>query len=80
VQVAGLFSEFDDTVVRVRGDGKLYFHLDEHGRLLAASGVGLNSAIAKEIRLSEMLIAQRATPDRSPLASPRMQLKSLLAS
>lgn len=80
VQVAGLFSELDDTVVRDHGDGKLYFHLDEHGRLMAASGVGLNSAIAKEIRLSEMLIAQRATPDRSTLASPKMQLKSLLAS
>lgn len=80
VQVTGLFSEGDETIGRDLGDALLYFHLDPCGRLVAASGFGLNSAIAKEIRLAEMLIAQSAMPDRAALASPKARLRSLLTS
>ena len=53
-----------DDVVRVRADGTvLRFGLDGSGRLVAACGVAAGTAIAKDIRLAEMLIAKRATPD-----------------
>jgi 3-phenylpropionate/trans-cinnamate dioxygenase ferredoxin reductase subunit len=80
VQVAGLFSEGDETIVRKLGDAQLYFHLDGGGRLVAASGFGLNSAIAKDIRFAERLVAERAMPDRLMLGSPNVRLRSLLAS
>ena len=42
----------------------------------AAGEVGIN---AKDIRLAEMLIAQRAMPDAALLAAPGLKLKSVLA-
>ena len=49
------------------------------GRLVAASGIGPGTAVARDIRLAEMLIARRATPPRESLASPDTKLKALLA-
>ncbi len=58
-------------VARDLGDGaQLLFHLAADGRLVAASGVGPLGKIAREIRLAEMLIAQRAALDPGALASP----------
>lgn len=54
-------------------------HLADDGRLLAASGIGPGTAIAREIRLAEMLIAKRANPPRGKLAAAETNLKSLLA-
>ena len=61
----------DATVRRELGDGAfILFHLAPDGRLLAASGIGPGNAVARDIRLAEMLIARQATPDvsRSRLA------------
>ena len=70
----------DAHVRRELGDGAfILFHLAADGRLLAASGIGPGNAVAKDIRLAEMLIARRATPDASDLASPDFRLKKLLA-
>jgi 3-phenylpropionate/trans-cinnamate dioxygenase ferredoxin reductase subunit len=80
LQIAGLADVGRTMVARDLGDGaQLLFHLAADGRLVAASGVGPLGKIAREIRLAEMLIAQRATPDPDALASPAVRLKTLLA-
>jgi 3-phenylpropionate/trans-cinnamate dioxygenase ferredoxin reductase subunit len=79
LQIAGLPDAGVAEVVRRREDGvKLRFRLDDAGRLVAASAVGIGNAVAKDIRLTEMLIARRAVPDRAQLADPSVNLKRLL--
>ena len=80
LQVAGLTDHGTDLVERRLDGGSIFFHLDTNGRLVAASGIGPNGAIAKEIRLAEMLIAKRATPDPVALADRNVSLKGLLRS
>ena len=78
LQVAGLPS-CGVTTIRRDGDGMVaFFHLDETGRLVAASGIG-RPALGREIRLAEKLIASRAAPDPAALASPAVRLRSLLS-
>jgi 3-phenylpropionate/trans-cinnamate dioxygenase ferredoxin reductase subunit len=79
LQVAGLTDEAVTTVERDLGAGRLVFGLAGDGRLVAASGVGPNGAIARDIRLAEMMIARRVHPDRTALSSPTVKLKTLLA-
>lgn len=80
LQIAGLSDEGRSVVRRDLGDGAfILFHLAEDGRLVAASGIGPGNAVARDIRLAEMLIAKRATPDREALGSQAFKLKSLLA-
>ena len=55
----------------------LHFGLDDVGRLVAAGGVAQGTAVAKDIRLAELLIAARAHPDPAALADPAITLKSL---
>lgn len=57
----------------------LLFHMDETGRLLAASGIGRGNAVARDIRLAEMLIAAHARPDPAALTASHVKLKTLLA-
>lgn len=80
LQIAGLS---DDAVRHLRRDltdsAFILFHLDTDGRLLAASGIGPGNAVARDIRLAEMLIAAGAHPDPDALVSPGVKLKSLLA-
>jgi 3-phenylpropionate/trans-cinnamate dioxygenase ferredoxin reductase subunit len=79
LQIAGLADEGRAIARRDLGDGALMlFHLAEDGRLVAASAVGPLGKIARDVRLAEMLIARRATPDPATLASPDVKLKSLL--
>ena len=64
LQVAGLADEGTQTIRRDLGDGTfILFHLDDDGRLVAASGIGPGNAVAKDIRLAEMLIARSVKPD-----------------
>ncbi|HMN85108.1 MAG TPA: FAD-dependent oxidoreductase, partial [Bauldia sp.] len=79
LQIAGLPDEGHAAVRRDLDDATfLLFHLAADGRLVAASGIGPGNAVAKEIRLAEMLIAARAMPDPALLASPSARLKALL--
>ncbi|MBO9610149.1 MAG: FAD-dependent oxidoreductase [Paenibacillaceae bacterium] len=79
LQVAGLLDGAETTVVRELGEsGTLYFHLADDGRLLAASGIGPEGGVAKDIRLAEMLIARQARPLPEALADPAVKLKQLL--
>lgn len=79
LQVAGLADGAVQTVRREIADGTILFHLDGDGRLLAASGLGVGNAVARDIRVAEMLIGRKARPDVAALASPAVKLKSLLA-
>jgi 3-phenylpropionate/trans-cinnamate dioxygenase ferredoxin reductase subunit len=78
LQIAGLVDEGRMVVRRDLGDGAfILFHLDDQQRLVAASGVGPGNKVAKDIKLSEMLIAKRVIPPTEVLAG-NANLKSLL--
>lgn len=80
LQIAGLSDEAATAVRRDLGDGAfILFHLAADGRLLAASGVGPGNAVARDIRLAEMMIAKGVRPNPDHLAAPEVKLKSLLA-
>jgi 3-phenylpropionate/trans-cinnamate dioxygenase ferredoxin reductase subunit len=80
LQISGLADGATTTLRRDLGDDAfLLFHLDETGRLLAASGIGHGTAVARDIRLAEMLIAARAHPAPEALTATNVKLKSLLA-
>jgi 3-phenylpropionate/trans-cinnamate dioxygenase ferredoxin reductase subunit len=79
LQIAGLPDGAVVTLRRDLGDGAfLLFHLDEGGRLVAASGIGQGNIVARDIRLAEMLIAKRARPAPNALTANTVKLKSLL--
>ena len=78
LQIAGLPDEGEATVRRETGDALLLFHLEADGRLVAASGIGPGNAVARDIRLAEMLIGKRAKPDPAALADAGVKLKGLL--
>jgi 3-phenylpropionate/trans-cinnamate dioxygenase ferredoxin reductase subunit len=80
LQVTGLVDVAIRTVERRLGqDATLNLHLDDTGTLVAASGIGPLSLIAKDIRIAEMLIGRRIRPDQTLLSQPGYRLKSLLA-
>lgn len=80
LQIAGLSDEGVTVVRRELGEGTVVlFHLRADGTLVAASGIGVGNAVAKDIRLAEMLIARQARPDEGALGDPGVKLKSLLA-
>jgi 3-phenylpropionate/trans-cinnamate dioxygenase ferredoxin reductase subunit len=80
LQIAGYAASTVNTVRRdLADDAFLLFHLDGQGRLIAASGIGTGNAVARDIRLAEMLINMRAHPSADALSSPGIRLKSLIA-
>ena len=80
LQVAGLADGAATTARRDLGDGAfILFHLAADGRLIAASGIGPGNAVARDIRLAEMLIGKGARPSPEQLAAPDVRLKTLLA-
>jgi 3-phenylpropionate/trans-cinnamate dioxygenase ferredoxin reductase subunit len=79
LQISGLPSEGTNVVERQPGpDSLLLFHLAKDGRLVGASGIGPGNAVARDIKLSEMLIAKGAHPSPAALADASIGLKSLL--
>ena len=81
LQIAGLADEARrDACAATSATARfILFHLADDGRLVAASGIGPGNAVARDIRLAEMLIGRRAYPPRDQLASPAVKLKALLA-
>ncbi len=80
LQIAGLADGAETTIRRDMEEGAfILFHLGGGGRLIAASGIGPGNAVARDIRLAEMLIAAGSRPDPAALASPETKLKKLLA-
>jgi 3-phenylpropionate/trans-cinnamate dioxygenase ferredoxin reductase subunit len=79
MQIAGLPGLGATAVMRQPAEGAiLLFHLTEDGRLVGASGIGPGNAVARDIKLAEMLIARGSHPDPQALASPAISLKALL--
>lgn len=80
LQVAGITDASNTSVRRDLGNGAfLLFEFDQDGRLVAASGLGPGNAIARDIKVAEMLIAQRAHPRPEKLGDGSVKLKSLLS-
>lgn len=80
LQIAGLADEGTASVRRDLGNHAfILFHLAADGRLVAASGIGTGNAVARDIRIAEMLIARRVRPVPGDLAAPDFKLKMLLA-
>jgi 3-phenylpropionate/trans-cinnamate dioxygenase ferredoxin reductase subunit len=80
LQIVGLADMAVHTVRREIGEGAfILFHLGAEGQIVAASGVGMGNAVAKDIRLAEMLILAKVRPSEQELASTSVRLKSLLA-
>lgn len=78
LQVAGLAEGAVTTVRRPVGEGLVLFHLAANGQLLAASGIGPGNAIAKDVRIAEMMIAKGVVPVPEALATAP-NLKKLMA-
>ena len=60
LHIAGLIDEGRTTIMRNLGEATLAFRFADDGRLVAASGFGPISKVAKDIRLAEMLTARQA--------------------
>ena len=56
----------------------ILFHLAENGTLMGVSGIGPGNAIARDVKLAEMMIAKGMKPAAEALADPMVQLKTLL--
>jgi len=79
IQIAGLPSLGSVTAVREMGaNSRVFFALDGDGVLVGASGVGQIGDIAKDVRMSQELIAQRARVSPQMLADRKVKLRSLL--
>ncbi len=77
LQIAGLVDEGRTVVRRDLGDGAfILFHLDDGRRLVAASGIGPGNKVARDLKLSEMLIANHIIPTIEALTDG-VNLKSL---
>ena len=79
LQIAGMADLGPVTVARKSAEDSLVlFHLAEDGTLMGASGIGVGSAIGRDIKLAEMMMAKNMKPSPEALADPTQQLKSLL--
>jgi 3-phenylpropionate/trans-cinnamate dioxygenase ferredoxin reductase component len=80
IQIAGMPAFSVSTVVRETGStSRVFFALDREGVLVGASGVGVASEIARDVRVAQALIARRACVEPALLADRHAKLKSLLA-
>jgi 3-phenylpropionate/trans-cinnamate dioxygenase ferredoxin reductase subunit len=79
LQIVGLPHLGSSVVTRSRKDGAaILFHLDPGGRIVGATGLGTAGSIGRDIRLTQVLIAQRAHPDRALLKDPEGRLRTLV--
>ncbi|WP_119392629.1 NAD(P)/FAD-dependent oxidoreductase [Taklimakanibacter lacteus] len=79
LQIAGFAEMGPVTVARKPNEDTLIlFHLAEDGTLAGASGIGPGNAIARDIKLAEMMIAKGIKPPADVLADPGQQLRPLI--
>lgn len=79
LQIAGMADMGPVTVERrAAEDSLVLFHLAEDGTLMGASGIGVGTAIGRDIKMAEMMMAKAMKPSPTALADPAHPLKSLL--
>jgi 3-phenylpropionate/trans-cinnamate dioxygenase ferredoxin reductase component len=80
IQIAGMPAFGVQSVVRETGGAsRIYFALDRDGVLVGASGVGKMSEIARDVRVAQTLIGQRACIEPALLEDGSVKLKGLVA-
>ncbi|HSA82801.1 MAG TPA: FAD-dependent oxidoreductase [Geminicoccaceae bacterium] len=78
LQMAGLPERGAVTVARdVGAEARMLFHLDGDGRLVGVSGVG-PPALARDLRIGQIMIERGLAPDPAALADPATRMKALL--
>jgi 3-phenylpropionate/trans-cinnamate dioxygenase ferredoxin reductase subunit len=76
LQVAGLPEPSLPFIRRDLGDGAfVLFQLDGGGQLVSACGIGAGNAVAKDIRLAEMMMERGVAPEPARLSDPDVNLK-----
>ena len=79
LQTVGVLAPGARVIQREYADaGFVLFYLDQHSRLLGASGWGAGNSIAKDIKLCERLIESQVELPLAPLADAGVSLKGLL--
>jgi 3-phenylpropionate/trans-cinnamate dioxygenase ferredoxin reductase subunit len=79
LQMAGAPHAGSTVVERDVGpEARLLFHLDGSGRLVGVSGLG-TTALARDLRIAQMMIERGLTPDPAALADPTKRLKAMLS-
>ena len=79
LQIAGLPMLGSSMATRQVDDGALIlFHLTPSGRIVGATGLGRAESIGRDVRLAQILIADRAHPDPTLLRDPAVGLKSIV--
>jgi 3-phenylpropionate/trans-cinnamate dioxygenase ferredoxin reductase component len=79
LQIAGMADMGPVTVTRQINDNTLLlFHLAEDGTLMGASGIGPGTAIGRDIKMAEMMMAKNLKPSAEILADAAQPLKALL--
>jgi 3-phenylpropionate/trans-cinnamate dioxygenase ferredoxin reductase component len=79
LQIAGLPSLGASMAARVMDDGAvILFHLTPSGKIVGATGLGRAESIGRDVRLAQILIANRAHPDPALLRDPAAGLKSIV--
>jgi 3-phenylpropionate/trans-cinnamate dioxygenase ferredoxin reductase component len=78
LQIAGLPERAELTVERVGPEARMLFHIDGKGRLVGVSGIG-PAALARELRIGQIMIERGLAPDPAALADPATRLKTLLS-
>ncbi len=79
LQITGMPDPSHRVITRqLPNNARLLFHLADDGRLMATSGIGTGNAVAKDIRLAEMLIEKGLSPDADALSDTSVNLKKLL--
>lgn len=75
LKVSGLPDSGEKTVCRELSESdKLYFHLSNDNRLMAASAIGTNANISKELRIAEMLISKQVIVNPGELTDVGVRL------
>ena len=79
LQIAGLPRLGASMAVRLMDDGAvILFHLTPSGRIVGATGLGRAESIGRDVRLAQILIANRAHPDPTLLRDATAGLKSIV--
>jgi 3-phenylpropionate/trans-cinnamate dioxygenase ferredoxin reductase component len=79
LQIAGMADMGPLTVMRKTSDDTMIlFHLADNGLLMGASGIGPGTAIGRDIKMAEMMMAKNMKPAAEILADPTQSLKALL--